>query len=132
MTLERIEHRVDGLFPPPGHFSDAVSFGGMLFISGVVPIDKDGHLVGKGNISQQAEQVFANIGTVLSSVGAGFGSLLKITIFLTSVADRQAVDQVRRRMFGESRPGSTLIGVNELALPDIHIEVEAIAAMPTR
>ena len=131
MTSKRIEHRVDRLSPPPGHFSDAVSFGGMLFISGVVAIDADGHLVGRDDVSQQAEQVFANIGTVLSSVGAGYDNLLKVTVFLTSVDDRQVVDQIRRRMFGESRPASTLIGVKELALPDIRIEVEAIAAMPT-
>lgn len=126
---ERIEYDVPGLADPIGHFSHAVSQGGFLYISGLVATDAQGALVGLGNITEQAEQVYRNIKATLNHVGLDYGDLLKITTYLTSIDDRQKVDQVRRAAFGKTRPASTLIGVNELAHPNILIEIEAIAAL---
>ena len=129
MTGDRTEHRIATLCAPLGHYSDAVSYNGILYLSGIAPIDVNGSLVGPDDISLQAEQVFSNIGAVLENFGVGFDSLLKITVFLTAVNDRKAVNEVRRRMFGTARPASTLIGIADLGLPNMKIEVEAIAAL---
>lgn len=126
---DRIEHTVPDVTEPVGHYSTSVSYGGLLYISGVVGMDKDGAIVGRDDITKQAEQVYKNIKTILNHAGLGYEDLLKITTYLTSISERSKVDLVRRAAFGSTKPASTLIGINELADPDLKIEVEAVAAL---
>lgn len=128
-SFVRTEHRIPGLCAPVGHFSDAVSCGGMLFISGLVAVNLEGELVGGDDITRQAEQVYDNIGIALRHAGLDFSDLVKITTYLTSIDDRGAVDLVRRARFGAAKPASTLVEVSALAFPGLKIEVEAIAAL---
>ncbi len=128
-TSDRIEHSVPAISEPIGHFSTAVSYGGLLYVSGLVSTDERGNIVGGNDITAQAQQVYKNIKIVLKQVGLDYGDLLKITTFLTSIDDREKVNQVRRSAFGPTKPASTLIGIRELAHPDLKIEVEAIAAL---
>ena len=74
--------------------------------------------------------MFANIGAVLEAAGAGFGDVVKVTVFLTDVDDRAAVNTVRQEVFGATRPASTLVEVSRLAIPGARIEVEAVALLP--
>ena len=106
--------------------------GDLVFVSGVVPVDDDGALVGGDDVAAQARQVFANIGRVLAAAGAGFGDVVKVTVFLTDVDDRPAINPVRQEVFGSSRPASTLVEVSRLAIPGAKIEVEAVAVLPQR
>ena len=126
---ERRELRVAGLTEPISHYTDAVRAGDLLFVSGCVPVDADGDLV-PGDVVAQAEQVFRNIALVLAAAGAGFGDVVKVTVFLTDVDDREAVNTVRQEVFGASRPASTLVEVSRLAIPGARIEVEAVAHVP--
>lgn len=128
----REEFRVDGLAEPISHYTDAVRFGDFLFVSGVAPLDHAGNLVGEGDILAQTHQVFANLGKVLTAAGADFSDILKITIFLTDVRDRTTINPVRQKCFGSARPASTLIGVRELAIPGMKIEIEAVAGIRQR
>lgn len=128
-SLLRTEHRIPGLCAPVGHFSDAVSYGGLLFISGLIAVNVDGELVGGDDITRQAEQVYDNIEIALSHAGLDFADLVKITTYLTSIGDRGRVDLVRRAKFGATKPASTLVEVSALAFPGLKIEVEAIAAL---
>jgi 2-iminobutanoate/2-iminopropanoate deaminase len=122
----RSELRVPGLAEPISHYTDAVRAGDLLFVSGCVPVDGDGNLV-PGDVAAQAQQVFANIGAVLDAAGASFADVVKVTVFLLDVDDRQAVNAVRQEVFGETRPASTLVEVSRLAIPGARIEVEAVA-----
>ncbi|HEY4721591.1 MAG TPA: RidA family protein, partial [Anaerolineae bacterium] len=97
---------------------------------GVAPLDASSRLIGKGDVVAQAGQVFENLKKVLAAAGADFGDILKVTIFLTDVRDRAKVNPVRQQYFGEARPASTLIGVKELAIPDMKIEIEAVVGLP--
>jgi 2-iminobutanoate/2-iminopropanoate deaminase len=126
---ERRELRVAGLPEPISHYTDAVRVGDLLFVSGCVPVDADGNLVA-GDVVAQARQVFRNIALVLEATGAGFGDVVKVTVFLTDIDDRAAVNTVRQEVFGASRPASTLVEVSRLAIPGARIEVEAIACVP--
>jgi reactive intermediate/imine deaminase len=126
---ERRELRVAGLPEPISHYTDAVRVGDLLFVSGCVPVDADGNLVA-GDVVAQARQVFRNIALVLEATGAGFGNVVKVTVFLTDIDDRAAVNTVRQEVFGASRPASTLVEVSRLAIPGARIEVEAIACVP--
>jgi 2-iminobutanoate/2-iminopropanoate deaminase len=125
----RAEIRVPGLAEPISHYTDAVRAGDLLFISGCVPVDGDGELV-PGDVVAQARQVFANIGAVLSAAGATFADVVKVTVFLTDVDDRSAVNTVRQEVFGAARPASTLVEVRRLAIAGARIEVEAVALLP--
>ena len=129
MQALRQEYRVQGLGEPISHYTDAVRFGDLLFVSGVAPVDAEGHLIGAGDVVAQARQVFANLRRVLQSAKADFGDVLKVTVYLTDVADRTKINPVRQEHFGESRPASTLIGINELAIPGMKIEIEAVVGL---
>jgi 2-iminobutanoate/2-iminopropanoate deaminase len=126
----REEIRVSGQAEPISHYTDAVRAGGLLFVSGVVPVDGDGRLVGGDDVVEQARQVFRNMGEVLSAGGASFADVVKVTIFLTDVDDRPLINPVRQEVFGETRPASTLVEISRLAIPGARIEVEAVALVP--
>jgi reactive intermediate/imine deaminase len=126
----REEFRVPGQAEPISHYTDAVRAGELLFVSGCVPVDGEGRLVGGDDVVAQARQVFANVGAVLTAAGASFADVVKVTVFLLDVDDRAAVNEVRKEVFGETRPASTLVEVSRLAVPGARIEVEAVALLP--
>jgi 2-iminobutanoate/2-iminopropanoate deaminase len=128
--MSREEIRVDGLAEPISHFTDAVRAGGFLYVSGIVAVDGEGRLVGGDDVVAQARAVFANMGEVLAAAGCTFADVVKVTVFLTDVADRPLVNPVRQEIFGETRPASTLVEVSALAIPGARIEVEAVALVP--
>jgi 2-iminobutanoate/2-iminopropanoate deaminase len=125
--MSRREYRVDSLAEPISHYTDAVRAGDLLFVSGVVPVDAEGRLVGGDDVVAQARQVFENIRAVLAAAGCGFEDVVKVTIFLTDVDDRPKINPVRREVFGDARPASTLVEVSRLAVAGAKIEVEAVA-----
>ena len=125
----RQEIRVAGLGEPISHYTDAVRFGDLLFLSGVAPVDENLRVVGGDDVAAQARQVFLNMERLLKAAGAGFSDILKVTVYLTDVADRPKINPIRQEFFGETRPASTLIGVKALALPGMKIEIEAVAGL---
>ena len=127
----RQEFRVAGQAEPISHFTDAVRAGGLLFVSGIVPVDGNGELVGGDDVVEQARQVFRNMEAVLAAAGCGFADVVKLTVFLTDVDDRPLVNPVRQQVFGSARPASTLVEVSALVVPGARIEVEAVALVPS-
>jgi 2-iminobutanoate/2-iminopropanoate deaminase len=123
----REEIRVPGQPQPISHYSDAVRAGNLLFVSGCVPVDADGRLVGGDDVVAQARQTLTNVGAVLAAGGSSFADVVKVTIFLTDVADRPKINPIRQEFFGDARPASTLVEVSRLAIPGAKIEVEAVA-----
>lgn len=100
-----------------------------LHIAGQVGVAPDGTI--RQGIDAQAEQVWANIRSVLGAAGMGIDDLVKITVLLTSPSYIGPSRTVRDRHLGTARPASTLIIVAGLASPDYLIEIEAIAAKAT-
>jgi 2-iminobutanoate/2-iminopropanoate deaminase len=129
MSHHREELRVVGLAEPISHYTDAVKAGGLLFISGLVPVDEHGAVVGE-DVAGQARQVFRNMELVLRAAGCGFGDVVKVTVFLLDVDDRSSINPARQEFFGEARPASTLVEVSALAVPGALLEIEAVAAIP--
>ncbi len=107
-------------------YSDAVIFGNMMIVSGMLPTDHLGRLVGLGNAEIQAEQVFQNIKSVLDEAEVLFSDVVKLTIFLTDIQRRSEIASVRERYFGNDKPASTLVEVSRLSHPDALIEIEAM------
>jgi 2-iminobutanoate/2-iminopropanoate deaminase len=126
--VTRQELDVPGQAAPISHYAHAVLVDGpLLFVSGVVPIDEDGRLVGGDDVVEQSRQVFRNLGAALAAGGTSFADVVKVTIFLTDVDDRPLINPVRQEVFGAARPASTLVEVARLAVPGAKIEVEAFA-----
>ncbi len=103
--------------------------GQLLYISGQVARDTNGNLVGQGDMRTQARQVFQNLRQVLQAAGGDFKDLMKITTYITNIADFPAVAEVRSEVFQGELPASTLIVVKSLFHPDFLIEVEGVAAI---
>jgi reactive intermediate/imine deaminase len=128
-THARREFRLPELSEPVSHYTDAVSFGKLLFVSGRVGIDPKSQTV-PDDVVDQARLAFADIGRILDAAGASFADVLKVTVFLTDINDRPKINPVRREFFGEHRPASTLVEVSRLVRPEAKVEIEAIAGIP--
>jgi 2-iminobutanoate/2-iminopropanoate deaminase len=122
----RREIRVDGLAPPLSHYTDAVVAGDQLYISGIVPVDADGRVVGE-DVVAQARQVFAIMEQVLAEAGASAADVVKVVVYLLDIDDRPQINPVRQEFFGETRPASTLVEVSRLAVEGARLEIEAVA-----
>jgi 2-iminobutanoate/2-iminopropanoate deaminase len=126
----RQELRIAGLAPPLSHYTDAVRFGDILFVSGLTAHDAEGRLVGGSDAAAQTRQILTNLNRVLDAAGATMADVLKVTVFLTNIDDRAAINPVRQEFFGSARPASTLVEVSRLALPDMKVEIEAVVGLP--
>ncbi len=127
MSIERIQP--SGLNNGPTYTQVVKATGTTVYIAGQTPVDAQGNVVGRGDITAQTEQVMANIGKALASVGAGYDKLVKTTVFITDARYREAVGNVRNKYLAGHLPTSTLLVVAGLAQPEFLLEIEAIAVL---
>jgi 2-iminobutanoate/2-iminopropanoate deaminase len=100
-----------------------------VYIAGQIAFDKDGTVVGPGDMKAQAEQVFKNLEAALTAAGAKFSDVVKMNTYVTDMEKAPAVREVRARYIGETAPASTLVQVVRLARPELMLEIEVIAAV---
>lgn len=112
---------------PISHYTHAVSFGELVCVSGFTATNRDGELVGGDDVEAQTYQVLRNLQEALQAVGSSLQDILKVTVYLTDMADRQTVNIARQKMFGTAKPASTLIEISKLATPGAKVEIDAIA-----
>ena len=129
--MQRQEILLPELGEPISHYTHAVRFGDLLFISGIAPVDGSLQLIGGDDVVAQTQQVLANLGRVLSTAGLRPADVLKVNVFLTDIADRARINPARQAFFGDARPASTLVEVSGLAIPGMKVEIEAIAGYPS-
>ena len=120
------------LAEPISHYTDGVEADGFLYISGMLPVNAAGELVGSGDVIRQSEQVLDNVGAVLRSAGTTFDDVIRVGVYVRDIADRETINTVRRRYFGDARPASTLVEVSALAHPGALVEIDAVALLPRR
>jgi 2-iminobutanoate/2-iminopropanoate deaminase len=118
-----------GLTPNPA-FSPAIQVGELLFISGQVAQDNDGKLVGVGDCETQTRHIMSRIRTIAEAAGASMPDVVKITTFLTDIANYQAFSKVRRETFPSAPPASSTVIVAGLVRPEFLVEVEAVVHIP--
>lgn len=111
------------------HVVEVTGPGKTIYIAGQVALDKDGNVVGAGDMKAQAEQVFKNLEAALAAGGAKFADVVKMNTYVTDMDRAPAVREVRARYFGEATPASTLVQVVRLARPELLLEIEVIAAV---
>jgi len=116
--------------PRPRYSQGILNSGGkLLFIAGQTASDKDGNVVGKGDIRAQTEQVFANLKAVLKASGGTLDNLVMTTTYITDREYREGYNEVRRGQYKKMPPTSTLVIVKGLAHPDYLIEIAGIAVV---
>lgn len=109
-----------------GPYSQAVEAGGFIFLSGQIPIDpKTGSLVQAG-IEEETRQVMENAGAILQAAGVNFSSVVKATIYLKSMSDFAAVNQVYGEFFSSEPPARATVEVAGLP-KGVRIEIDFIA-----
>jgi reactive intermediate/imine deaminase len=101
-----------------------------IYISGQIAFDKDGTVVGAGDMKAQAEQVFKNLEAALTAAGAKFSDIVKMNSYITDMSKIQAVRDVRTRYFGDVTPASTFVQVAGLVRPELLLEIEVVAVVP--
>jgi 2-iminobutanoate/2-iminopropanoate deaminase len=111
---------------PGGPFCHAVRAGDWLFISGATAGATD---AAHGTAAQQAEAVLQKLSHILEDEGANLAHVVKVTVFLTDMGDRDEIAKVRERFFQGVYPASTLVQVAALAAPNLKLEIEAVAAL---
>lgn len=111
-----------------GPYSQAVRAGNMVFCSGQIPIDvATGEFVSE-DVAEQTEQVLKNLGAVLDAAGAGFGSVVKTTVFLADMADFARMNEIYAKYFSENKPARAT--VQAAGLPrGARVEIDCIAVI---
>ena len=121
------------LAKPTGYSHVAiVTAGRQVHVAGQVALGADGQIVGKGDLAAQAEQVYGNVTRALEAAGAKLSDVFKVVTYVVDLSPDKAaaIRVVRLRHLGDGPyPASTMVGVTSLVHPDLHIEVEVIAAL---
>jgi 2-iminobutanoate/2-iminopropanoate deaminase len=110
-----------------GPYSMAMEVGDLVFLSGQIPLDAATGKLVEGDISAQAKQSLENLKTILEAAGLGFGHVVKTTIFLTSMADFAAVNDVYKAYMSEPYPARSTFAVAALPM-GAKVEIEMIAS----
>jgi len=112
---------------PIGPYSQAVEMNGFVFCSGQIPLDPVSGQVKGETVAEQAEQVMANVKAVLTASDLALKNVVKTTIFLTDMADFQAVNEVYSKHMGETKPARSTVAVQGLPR-GVKVEIEVLAA----
>lgn len=121
---------IENLPPVKGYSHAVVSPGPLVAISGQVPLTPDGTIVGENDPEAQARQVFHNLRTALQGAGSDLTRILKLTVFLTDLADLPAYRKARDEVLDPAAlPASSLVQVTALVHPAFRIEIDALATI---
>ena len=112
-----------------GPYSQAITAGEFLFVSGQLPINPENGEMVDGDIAARAEQVFKNLAAIVQSAGGSMANIVKVTLFLTDMGDFQQLNEVYSRAFPAPYPARSAVQVAALPLGS-NIEAEAIAFIP--
>jgi 2-iminobutanoate/2-iminopropanoate deaminase len=106
-------------------YNQAIKAGGFVFVAGQLGLKPDGTIVGEG-ITEQTEQVMANLRAILEAAGSSLDNLVKTTVFLSNLADFQDMNAVYARHVGGRPPARSTVEVGKLPSGAL-VEIEAIA-----
>lgn len=126
MTIRRVTSP-DVAEPPAERWSNCLVVDGVAYVSGMTARGADPNALGKMDEYAQAKVIFSKIKSLVEAAGGAMSDVVKITIFLTRIANNTKVWEARREFFTGDFPASTLVEVSALAAPEILVEIEAIA-----
>lgn len=111
-----------------GPYVHAARGDGVLFLSGQTPIDPSTGVLVEGDVGEQTRRVFANLTAVLRAAGGSLDDVVKVNVFLVSMGDFAAMNDVYRTVFAEPFPARTTVAVAGLPL-DARVEIDVVAAV---
>jgi 2-iminobutanoate/2-iminopropanoate deaminase len=113
-----------------GPYSQAIKAGNHLFISGQIPLDpKTGNVVG-ANAAEQTQQVLKNLDAILDVCATSSASVVKTTVYLKSMDDFPAMNEIYGKYFNFDPPARATVEVSRLP-KDVLVEIDAIAILGT-
>ena len=115
---------------PIGPYSLGVRSGHLVFVSGTVGWRSDGSVA--ADIREQCHQMYKNVQQVLHAIGSSLDHVVTTTTYLVNASDYRALNEVRAQYFATQPPASAVVVVKELVRPDLLVEVEAVAEIPTK
>jgi 2-iminobutanoate/2-iminopropanoate deaminase len=110
-----------------GPYSQAIKAGGLVFVSGQIPIDPETGEFVSGGIAEQTERVLKNVAAVLEAAGSGLDNVLKTTVFLADMKEFAAMNEVYARFFTGEPPARATVAAAGLPR-DARVEIEAVAS----
>lgn len=126
MTIRRVISP-DVAEPPAERWSNCLVVDGVAYVSGMTARSADPKALASMDEYAQAKVIFGKIKSLVEAAGGAMSDVVKITIFLTEIANNTKVWQARREFFTGDFPASTLVEVSALAAPEILVEIEAVA-----
>lgn len=129
---ERAEFLNPPSLPAPVGYSHTVRAptGRTIYVSGQLPLDKNGNLIGADDFGAQAEQVFVNLGAALAAAGASFDDVVKLNMYVTDMRYLKALRVARDRHINlKTPPASTLAEVKRFVKDGAMVEIDAIAVV---
>ena len=118
-----------GSAPPLAPYSPGMKSGNTVFVSGTIPNDAQGNVVGKGDIEAQTERVLQSIKAILEAAGGTMEDVVMNQVFITDYANYAKMNEVYGRYFGNTRPARYCIK-SELVHPDWLVEIASVAVLP--
>jgi len=106
-----------------------VKGGTMVFVSGLLARDREGNIIGKGDMGAQIRQVGENLKLALESAGASLDDLVRTCTYVTDIEEFFRHIEGRQKYLGPALPTSTTVEVRKLAHPDFMVEIEAFAVI---
>ena len=113
---------------PAGHYEQAWTHGGLVFVSGQLPIDPVTGERCTGTAAEQTAQALGNVKAILKAAGTSPARVLKVTVYVSDIAEWNEVDAAYSRFFGDHRPARSVVPTHGLHY-GFKVEIEAIAAL---
>lgn len=111
-----------------GPYSQAIKAGNVLYTSGQIALDPATGSLVEGDFAAQAKRVFENLMAVLAAAGTGFGSVVKVTVYLTDLANFAALNEIYASYFGDTKPARSTVGVAQLPKGGL-VEIDLVAIL---